>query len=158
MLVRYLTWDDEAQAEAAARVIESGETVAIPVIVLCELAWVLKRAYRYRTDEIADAIRRIVSSHGVDVDRHAAEAGLRMLAREGDFADGIAQTEAARARGRHIVTFDREFARLLGPGNVVLLEFLRTRSALVLSLHRARGQRADDEALEHNECRHRRQR
>ena len=122
MLVRYLTWDDEAQAEAAARVIESGETVAIPVIVLCELAWVMKRAYRYRTDEIADAIRRIVSSHGVDVDRHAAEAGLRMLAREGDFADGIAQTEAARARGRHIVTFDREFARLLGPGNVVLLE------------------------------------
>ncbi len=122
VLVRYLTWDDEAQAEAAARVIESGETVAIPVIVLCELAWVLKRAYRYRTDEIADAIRRIVSSHGVDVDRHAAEAGLRMLAREGDFADGIVQTEAARARCRHIVTFDREFARLLGPENVVLLE------------------------------------
>jgi predicted nucleic-acid-binding protein len=66
VLVRYLSWDDEAQAEAAARVIESGETVAIPVIVLCELAWVLKPAYRYRTDEIADAIRRIVSSHGVD--------------------------------------------------------------------------------------------
>lgn len=62
VLVRYLTWDDEAQAEAAAPVTESGETVAIPVIVLCELAWVLKRAYRYRTDEIADAIRRIVSS------------------------------------------------------------------------------------------------
>jgi predicted nucleic-acid-binding protein len=45
-----------------------------------------------------------------------------MLAREGDFADGIVQTEAARARCRHIVTFDREFARLLGPDNVVLLE------------------------------------
>ena len=45
-----------------------------------------------------------------------------MLAREGDFADGIVQTEAARARCRHIVTFDSEFARLLGPENVVLLE------------------------------------
>ena len=50
VLVRYLTWDDEAQAEAAARVIESGEVVAISVIVLCELAWVLRRAYRYRTE------------------------------------------------------------------------------------------------------------
>jgi len=38
VLVRYLTWDEEAQAEAAARVIESGEVVAISTIVLCELA------------------------------------------------------------------------------------------------------------------------
>jgi predicted nucleic-acid-binding protein len=122
VLVRYLTWDDEAQAEAAARVIEGGETVAIPAIVLCELAWVLKRAYRYRTDEISDAIRRIVTSRDVDVDRHAAEAGLRMLARNGDFADGIVQTEAARTRCSNVVTFDRDFARLLGPDNAVLLE------------------------------------
>ena len=81
----------------------------------------MKRAYRYRTDEIADAIRRIITSRDVDVDRHAVEAGLRMLARDGDFADGIVQTEAARVRCRHIVTFDRDFARLLGPDNVVLL-------------------------------------
>ena len=44
-----------------------------------------------------------------------------MLAHGGDFADGIVQTDATRARCRHIVTFDREFARLLGPGGVVLL-------------------------------------
>ena len=121
VLVRYLTWDDEAQAEAAAGVIESGEVIAISTIVLCELAWVLKRAYRYRTNEIADAIRRVATSRNVDVDRHAAEAGLRMLAHGGDFADGIVQTDATRARCRHIVTFDRDFARLLDPGGVVLL-------------------------------------
>ena len=28
----------------------------------CELAWVLKRAYRYRSNEIADAIRRVATS------------------------------------------------------------------------------------------------
>jgi predicted nucleic-acid-binding protein len=119
--VRYLTWDDEAQAEAAAGVIESGEVVAISVIVLCEFAWVLRRAYRYRTSEIADAIRRVVISRNVDVDRHAVEACLRMLAHGGDFADGIVQTDATRARCRHIVTFDQDFARLLDPGSVVLL-------------------------------------
>ena len=44
-----------------------------------------------------------------------------MLARGGDFADGIVQTDATRARCRHIVTFDRDFARLLDPDGVVLL-------------------------------------
>jgi predicted nucleic-acid-binding protein len=122
VLVRYLTWDDEAQAEAAAGVIESGEVIAISTIVLCQLAWVLRRAYRYRTNEIADAIRRVATSRNVDVDRHAAEAGLRMLGHGGDFADGVVQTDATRAKCRHIVTFDRDFARLLDPGGVVLLD------------------------------------
>ncbi len=98
VLVRYLTWDDEAQDEAAAGVTESGEIIAISTIVLCELTWVLKRAYRYRANEIAATIRRVATSRNVDVDRHAAEAGLRILARDGDFADGIVQTDAARAR------------------------------------------------------------
>ncbi len=125
VLVRYLTWDDEAQAEAAAAVIESGEIIAISTIVLCELAWVLKRAYRYRTDEIAEALHRIVTSHNVHVDRPSAEAGLRMLQHGGDFADGIVETDADRARCRHIVTLDREFAELLGPKRVVLLDAAR---------------------------------
>ena len=120
-MVRYLTWDEEARAEAAAGVIEGGETVAISTIVLCELAWMLKRAYRYRSEEIADAIRRIVTGRNVDVDRNAAEAGLRMLARRGDFADGIVQTDAIRARCRHVVTFDRVFVQLLGPDHAMLL-------------------------------------
>ena len=62
VLVRYLTWDDLAQAKAAARVIESGETIAISTIVLCELVWVLRRPYGLSTTEIADAICFMISS------------------------------------------------------------------------------------------------
>jgi len=83
---------------------------------------VLKRAYRYRTEAIADAIRRIITSRNVDVDRPAAEAGLRMLERGGDFADGIIQIGASRAACRHFVTFDQDFACLLGPGFAVFLK------------------------------------
>lgn len=121
VLVRYLTLDHKAQAEAAATIIESGETIAISTIVLCELAWVLKRAYRYRASQIAEVIRRIVTSRNVDLDRHAAEQGLWMLENGGDFADGVVLTDAARARCRHIVTFDEDFARLSGPRRAVLL-------------------------------------
>jgi predicted nucleic-acid-binding protein len=121
VLVRYLTWDDEAQAQAAAAVIEGGETIAISAIVLCELAWVLKRAYRYRTEQIGEAIRGIVSSRNVSVDRAAAEEGVRMLMRGGDFAHGILLTDTARKKCRVIVTFDQNFARLAGPGRAELL-------------------------------------
>ncbi len=121
VLVRYLTWDDEAQAVAAAAAIESVEPISISTIVLCELAWVLKRAYRYKAAEIAGAIARIVTSANVITDRPAAEAGLALLRQGGDFADGIVDCEASRAKCRHVVTFDREFASLLDPNRVVLL-------------------------------------
>jgi len=121
VLVRYLTWDDAAQAEAAAAIIEGGEVVAISTSVLCELVWVLKRAYRFSSDEIADAMQRVIESRNVDVDRPSAETGLHMLRRGGDFADGIIQYDARRARCHHVVTFDRDFAELLGADHAILL-------------------------------------
>ena len=121
VLVRYLTWDDEAQARAAASVIEGGEIMTISNTVLCELAWALKRTYRHGAEEIAHAIRRIVTSRNVEVDRVAAEAGLRMLDRGGDFADGVIEADAVRAKSRHVVTFDSGFAQLLGPERAMLL-------------------------------------
>jgi len=121
VLVRYLTWDDVPQATVAAAAIESGDTVAISSIVLCELVWVLKRAYRLTNAEIADAMQFVIESRNVEVDRPAAEMGLGMLRRGGDFADGIIQQDANRTRSRHVVTFDQDFAALLGPDRARLL-------------------------------------
>jgi predicted nucleic-acid-binding protein len=114
VLVRYLTWDDVAQAKAAAAAIEGGEIVAISSIVLCELVWVLKRAYRLSNTEIADAMQFVIESRN-------AEVGLQMLRRGGDFADGIIWHDASRARCRHVATFDRALADLLGADHAVLL-------------------------------------
>lgn len=119
VLTRYLTWDDLRQARAAARVMESGETVAISTIVLCELVWVLRRAYRLSAADVADTLQDIISSRNVELDRPAAEKGLDFLRRGGDFADGIIHYDAGRARCRHLATFDATFARLLGDAGVV---------------------------------------
>ena len=89
---------------------------------LCELVWVLKRAYRLDTAEIADAVQFVIESRNVDVDRPAAEAGLHMLRRGGDFADGIIWHDASRARCHHVATFDQVFAGLLGPDRGILLD------------------------------------
>jgi len=126
VLVRYLTWDDERQAVEAANTIETADAIIVPTIVLCELVWVLKRAYRYASPEIIEILRRLVAIRSVEVERPAAEAGIAMLARGGDFADGVIRHEADRAKCDRLVTFDRGFARYLGPEKVLLL---RTRSA-----------------------------
>ena len=43
VLVRALVQDDPEQAKAATDLLESEELIAIPVPVLCELVWVLRR-------------------------------------------------------------------------------------------------------------------
>ena len=49
------------------------------------------------------------------VDRLAAESGLRMLARGGDFADGVIEHDAIRAGCDRLATFDQTFDQLLVP-------------------------------------------
>jgi predicted nucleic-acid-binding protein len=121
VLVRYLTWDDESQAAEAAAAIEGADAVHISIVVLCELIWVLTRAYRYKANEIVPLIEQIVAGREFEVDQVAARTGLRLLAAGGDFADGATMDDMRRASCEFLVTFDREFARLLEPSKVVLL-------------------------------------
>lgn len=121
VLVRFLTWDDADQAEEAARIIEGADTVFISTVVLCEVVWVLKRAYRYKPPEIADAIRGLIESRTVETNRAAAEAGLRLLEAGGDFADGVILFEAEKAKALPLVTFDKTLANRAGPDVVTLL-------------------------------------
>ncbi len=121
VLVRYLTWDDEKQAAAAATILEADEAISVSSLVLCELAWVLRGAYRYSAEDIGAALSRVIESRNVVSDRVAAEMGLAMLRRGGDFADGVIECDAERARCRQIATFDQRFARLLDPERVILL-------------------------------------
>jgi predicted nucleic-acid-binding protein len=116
VLVRYLAWDDVGQARNATVQIESADEIFISTIVLCETVWVLRRAYRYSSDEILEALSDVIHSRNVEVDRPAAEAGLRMLARGGDFADGVIEFEAIRSDCDRIATFDQAFEELLTPG------------------------------------------
>jgi len=115
LLIRYLAWDDMGQAHGATAQIESANTVFISTIVLCETVGVLKRAYRHTSDEFMEALSDVIHSRNVEVDRPAAEAGLRMLARCGDFADGVIQYDAIRSNCDRVATFDQTFQELLTP-------------------------------------------
>lgn len=120
VLVRYLVADDPAQAALAAKALEAQERIFLSTIVLCELVWVLRRAYDYRRAEIVDVLRRLIDSDAIVMDRPAAERGLSSFSKGAYFADGAILAEADRAQAERIVTFDRRFAAL--SERVALLE------------------------------------
>src|SRR5215470_3912041 len=88
VLVRAAVRDDAAQTDAATKCMQRAEIVAIAVSSLCEFVWVLRSVYRFRSDEMAKAIRTLLAAENVETNRLAAEAGLAMLDAGGDFADG----------------------------------------------------------------------
>lgn len=113
VLVRALVQDHPGQARAAAEVLEQAELVAVPVPVLCELVWVLRRVYQFSSAECSRAIRALISAKSVVVDRPAVELGLSLLDAGGDSADGVIAMAGSALGGDQLVTFDRQAAALL---------------------------------------------
>jgi predicted nucleic-acid-binding protein len=126
VLVRAVVMDDPVQGAIAAEALLEADVVAVTLPALCEFVWVLTRGYKRSAGEVADAVRKLVESASVLVDRPAADAGLAMLERGGDFADGVIAFEGRRAGGLVFTTFDTKAAamvqatgadaRLLGKG------------------------------------------
>jgi predicted nucleic-acid-binding protein len=113
VLVRAFTEDDLPQSKIAEAELQNAEVVAIAIPALCELVWVLSRGYKISSPDIADAIRRLIGASNVVADRPAVEAGLEVLDRGGDFADGVIAYEGAFLGADAFVSFDRRAVDLV---------------------------------------------
>jgi predicted nucleic-acid-binding protein len=113
VLVRALVGDDARQSKLAQAELAAAEVVAVATPALCELVWVLARGYGIAAADIAGALRRLVDSANVAVDRPAVEAGLAMLEAGGDFADGVIAHEGGWLGGETFVSFDRKAVKRL---------------------------------------------
>jgi len=87
--------------------------IAVPLSVLCEFVWVLSKGYKLSASDITDAIRGLIDSETVVLNRQAAETGLAMLAAGGDFADGIIAHEGRWLGSDSFLTFDKKAVKLL---------------------------------------------
>lgn len=112
VLVRVLLNDDAAQADSARRLLDRAELIAIPLPVLCELVWVLRRLYRRPVADVLTAVEAVLRTERVVVDAPAVEAGLEALRRGGDFADGVAAHTGAALGGTVFASFDVNAVRL----------------------------------------------
>lgn len=113
ILVRAAARDDAEQARAAARLLRNGEKIAIPVVALCEFVWVMRQGLKMPAAEVAQSIRSLVDSANVVTNAPAVEAGLEILEKSGDFADGAIAYEGRWLGAEEFVSFDKQAVNLL---------------------------------------------
>ena len=113
VLVRYLTQDDPVQARKANAVIteavDRGEQCSINAIVLCELVWVLREAYRLDKPTVTATLEKVLDTaqlvvEQADLARQALEDYRRG---RGDFADYLIGWRNRQVGCSDTATFDR---------------------------------------------------
>lgn len=112
VLVRAIVRDHAEEAERATALLAANDVV-IPTQTFCELIWVLARVYKLSRSELMDVVSAWSDTEGVVVDTAAVSAGLAVMKRGGDFADGVVAFEGRRIGGSVFATFDRRAARIL---------------------------------------------
>jgi predicted nucleic-acid-binding protein len=108
LLVRMATRDDARQAQTAFKILTSAERIFVPLPCILEFVWVLESVYSYTRREIADALLTLIDAANVSTDISAVEAGLRIQAAGGDFADGVIASAGAAMGAEAFVSFDRK--------------------------------------------------
>jgi len=120
VLVRFLVQDDAEQSALAAEFLRENCTTDNPGwinrIVLCELAWVLERAYGCSREEIRNTLVALCRSGELAVEDPSCvwRAIEAYGSGKADFADALMVETNLRSECEETVTFDREAARLRG--------------------------------------------
>lgn len=119
VLLRLLVEDDAAQTRRAAALARAeaaaGRPLLVNLIVLCELVWVLRRAYRFPADRIAVAIEALLEAPAFalqepDIVRDA----VAVQRAGGDFVDAVIAAVNRTLGADETATFDQAAARLDG--------------------------------------------
>jgi predicted nucleic-acid-binding protein len=113
ILLRAAVRDEPRQAQAAAHLLRSADQLVIPLVALCEFAWVMRNGYKRQAVEVAASIRSLANSARVIVDRSTVQAGLEILDAGGDFADGAIAYEGEWLGADEFVSFDKKAVSLL---------------------------------------------
>ncbi|WP_374437597.1 PIN domain-containing protein [Inhella sp.] len=120
VLVRFLVEDDAAQFAAAQRLIrrcvQEGQALFVPVTVVLELEWVLRKRYGFAKDAVVQMLAALLSAAELSFESERALEVALQLYREGaaDFADGLHIALAAQAQELPLWTFDKGAAKLSG--------------------------------------------
>jgi predicted nucleic-acid-binding protein len=118
VLVRYLTQDDPSQSALANQLIE--QTLAeekklfINHIVLCELVWVLTRAYDYPKFTVIEVIEKILLAHQFEIEDKSSvlEALNDFKTSRADFADCLIGVKNRNAGCEKTWSFDKATTQL----------------------------------------------
>lgn len=117
VLIRHLTQDELDQAARASALVEKACSVDEPGyinrVVICEVVWVLERAYRYERSLIAGCIETLLRTADLRVENEKAVWTALARYQDGyDFADALIGETNAMADVTRTRTFDKKAAEL----------------------------------------------
>ena len=106
--------DDAVQASKARKALaeaRGGGGVFVPLIVLAELAWVLRA--KWTADRVLSTLEALLQTGGVAVEEaNIAQAALEATrAGNGGFADHLIALTGFAHGGTEIITFDEKFGK-----------------------------------------------
>lgn len=116
VLARYLTQDDPDPSARANRLLETRCARDAPgwiaLVVLCELVWVLRGAYRYEKSQVVEVLEWIMATVELEIeDEDVARQALSAYRKGGaDFADYVILYGAGMAGCETLYSFDRRLA------------------------------------------------
>lgn len=117
VVLRLLLEDDPTQAaraRAAVRRESSPEKCWVNRVVLCEVVWVLESAYKYRRDQIGDAVQALLLSDDLALEqRNVVRSALYVFrTSRADFSDCLLGMSNGLQGCERTLTFDRRATEL----------------------------------------------
>ena len=111
ILIRYLVQDDPVQSPRANKIVEKLTEQSpgfVTVVVIAEMAWVLRSRYKATPSEIADAVERILSIASLKVqnEQQVYEAVVATRSGHGTLADALICSLGKSAGCTSTLTFD----------------------------------------------------
>lgn len=118
ILVRYLTQDDPVQSAKATEIIEQRLSQTNPgfvsVVTMAETVWVLDRAYRLTSHQIAAAVKRMLQVEVFVVENEQEVFAAMIALKRGQvaFADALIAALGTKAGCIYTLTFDKKALRI----------------------------------------------
>ena len=117
VIVRYVMQDDVGQSARASALVDSlreDRRGFVSLVVLAEVHWVLRRAYRVSPSRAADVVRGLLDAAEVEVAEADSVRRALVSAEEGDFTDALVAELGSAAGCAWTATFDQQASRLPG--------------------------------------------
>lgn len=114
LLIRYLVGEPSEMAARAALIVDSQVPLRVSLLVLAEMAYVLKSVYQVPRPDIVTALQDLIMRRNVSLTRSDKETVIEALEKcrpsgRVSFADALLWAEANSESSRRVYTFDERF-------------------------------------------------
>ena len=118
IILRFLTNDDPAKAEACANLLAKAErdelSLWLPDLVLADIVWTLEKFYRLPKTEIVALLTPILGCRGIHCsDKEVAFQALGYYERHNiDWTDAFVAAQVLLGKAEAIYSYDRDFDKI----------------------------------------------